>query len=164
MFSITSKRAASAQSRLVPSRTPGTDTFQNGIRKASRNGRPGCDRGAFLHPRISRSGKRYVPEWYPKSEPKWPSGVRLRSIFASRKFAFRETIRSIMVSEKRSDMVGGRGFRQFNDPVFEPIGSRKRDFWMTAMGGMGGWRGGVLAFVFISCLGIVDFVVIFPTI
>ena len=30
-------------------------------------------------------------------------------------------------------------FGQFNDPVFEPFASSIRDFWMTAMGGVGFW-------------------------
>ena len=41
---------------------PRSDTFQNCIQKAARNGRPACDRGAFLDPGISRSPKRYAPD------------------------------------------------------------------------------------------------------
>ena len=48
--------------RIPEFRVPRSDTLQNGIRKASRNGRPACDRGAFLDPGISRSHKRYAPE------------------------------------------------------------------------------------------------------
>ena len=42
-------------------RVPRSDTLQNGIRKASRNGRPACDRGAYLDPGGPVFGQSYVP-------------------------------------------------------------------------------------------------------